>query len=210
VALEPGEDIKTSSPAESGSSYEPFQYRTLLQVSAALGIPYAVLTNDMVKANYSNTRSALVEFRRRVEAFQHAVMVFLFCRPVIAWFMDLCETSGSLSLPGYEARRREYVTHSWLPPKFDWVDPWKDAKAEIEQINSGLKSRSQAIAERGYDAETIDEEIARDKEREQRLGLVFGKAAENSAAATSSALPIEGGPENGSGGTAVAGQETTQ
>ena len=97
VALEPGEDITTSSPAESGTSYEPFQYRTLLQVSAALGIPYAVLTNDMVKANYSNTRAALVEFRRRVEAFQHAVMVFLFCRPVIAWFMDLCRDGRLLT-----------------------------------------------------------------------------------------------------------------
>jgi hypothetical protein len=31
-----------------------------------LGIPYAYLSNDMVRANYSNSRLALLEFRRRI------------------------------------------------------------------------------------------------------------------------------------------------
>jgi capsid protein len=61
-----------------------------------------------------------------------------------------------------------------LPPKWDWVDPLKDARAEIEQIDAGLKSRTQALAERGYDAEQVDNEIAADKAREKSLGLVFG------------------------------------
>jgi capsid protein len=43
-----------------------------------------------------------------------------------------------------------------------------------EQIGAGLKSRTQALAERGYDAEQVDAEIAADREREQRLGLTFG------------------------------------
>ncbi|MEA5163580.1 phage portal protein, partial [Cereibacter johrii] len=37
VRLDPGEDMKVADPADSGATYEPFQYRTLLQVSAALG-----------------------------------------------------------------------------------------------------------------------------------------------------------------------------
>jgi capsid protein len=63
-----------------------------------------------------------------------------------------------------------------LPPKWDWVDPIKDARAEIEQIDSGLKSRTQALAERGYDAEQVDAEIAADKTREKSLGLNFTPA----------------------------------
>lgn len=47
------------------------------------------------------------------------------------------------------------------------------ANAEIAQIEAGLKSRTQAIAERGYDAEQVDAEIAREREREKRLGLDF-------------------------------------
>ena len=62
---------------------------------------------------------------------------------------------------------------NWLPTKWDWVDPLKDANAEIAQIEAGLKSRTQAIAERGYDAEQVDAEIARERDRERRLGLDF-------------------------------------
>src|SRR5512134_4077692 len=158
VMLEPGEQVQTSDPADSGATYEPFQYRTLLQVSAALGIPYAYLSNDMIKANYSNARLALLEFRRRTEAYQHAVMVGPLCRPVWARWMDTAEFAGALDLPDYDERRREYLACGWLPPKWDWVDPLKDAKAEIEQIAAGLKSRTQALAERGYDAEQVDAE----------------------------------------------------
>ena len=47
------------------------------------------------------------------------------------------------------------------------------AHAEILAIDAGLKSRTQAISERGYDAENIDAEIAADKERADALGLCF-------------------------------------
>ena len=50
--------------------------------SAALGVPYAYLSNDMLKANYSNSRLALLEFRRRIEAYQNAVTVWQLCRQV--------------------------------------------------------------------------------------------------------------------------------
>uniref|UniRef100_UPI000E0D3202 phage portal protein n=1 Tax=Alkalilacustris brevis TaxID=2026338 RepID=UPI000E0D3202 len=82
VRLDPGEDVTVGQPADSGATYEPFQYRTLLQISAALGIPYPYLANDMVKGNFSNSRLALIEFRRRVSAWQHSVMVWQLCRPV--------------------------------------------------------------------------------------------------------------------------------
>jgi hypothetical protein len=49
-----------------------FSYRPLLQVSAALGIAYAYLSNEL----------ALLEFRRRIEAYRHAVIVCQPCRRV--------------------------------------------------------------------------------------------------------------------------------
>jgi len=173
VRLDPGEDVTVGQPADSGATYEPFQYRTLLQISAALGIPYPYLANDMVKGNFSNSRLALIEFRRRVSAWQHSVMVYQLCRPAYARWMDAAVLSGALSLPHYEANRARMLTADWLPTKWDWVDPLKDANAEIAQIEAGLKSRTQAIAERGYDAEQVDREIAAERERERLLGLDF-------------------------------------
>jgi len=196
VMLEPGEQVQISAPADVGQTYEAFQYRTLLQVSAALGVPYAYLSNDMLKANYSNSRLALLEFRRRIEAYQHAVVVWQLCRRVWGRWMDAAVLSGALRPPGYEALRADYLACAWLPPRWDWVDPLKDARAEIEQIEAGLKSRSQAIAERGYDAEQVDAEIAADKRRERELGLAFGKAA--APAAMPDEAPDEGAGPQGS------------
>jgi lambda family phage portal protein len=102
IRLDPGEDVTVGQPADSGSTYEPFQYRTLLQIASALGIPYPYLTNDMVKGNFSNSRLALIEFRRRVSAWQHSVMVYQLCRPVWQRWMDVAVLSGALDLPGYE------------------------------------------------------------------------------------------------------------
>ena len=140
VRLDPGEDVTVSAPADSGSTYEPFQYRTLLQISAALGIPYGYLSNDGAKGNFSNSRLSLIEFRRRVSAWQHSVMVFQMCRPVWARFMDVAVLASGLQLPGYDRRRAEYLACNWLPTKWDWVDPLKDANAEI------ASGRAQAIA----------------------------------------------------------------
>ena len=46
-------------------------------------------------------------------------------------------------------------------------------RAEIEQIEAGLKNRTHALAKRGYDADQVDAEIAADKAHERSLGLSF-------------------------------------
>jgi capsid protein len=60
--LLPGEDVKFSSPADVSGGYEAFQYRTLLSVSASLGLPYHLVTGDVRQANYSCLRAELVDF----------------------------------------------------------------------------------------------------------------------------------------------------
>ena len=62
--------------------------------------------------------------------------------------------------------------------------------AEIAQIEAGLKSRTQAIAERGYDAEQVDRDIAAEHARERALGLDFRRPG--SPAQGVQALPVEG------------------
>ncbi|NKW09421.1 hypothetical protein HGG76_05860 [Ochrobactrum tritici] len=45
--------------------------------------------------------------------------------------------------------------------------------AEKESIKAGLKSRTQAVAERGYDREDIDEELAEERAAARGKGLRF-------------------------------------
>ena len=97
--------------------------------------------------------------------------------------------AGAIDLPGYSTDRRAYLACNWLPTKWDWIDPAKDAAAEILQIEAGLKSRTQAIAERGYDAEQVDREIAAERKRKAELGLDFRRPGSPVQAAGGGAAP---------------------
>ena len=167
--LLPGEDIKFSSPADVGGGYEAFQYRTLLAISASLGLPYHVVTGDVRQANYSSLRAELVEFRRRIGQLQHGVMAHQFCRPVWARWLETAALSGALDLPDMAKAKPVH----WIPPRWDWVDPLKDIQAQLLAINAGLMSRRKAVEATGYDIEEIDRENAADAARAAGLGLAY-------------------------------------
>jgi lambda family phage portal protein len=176
--LLPGEDIKFSDPADVGGSYEAFQYRTLLACCSAMGVPYTNVTGDLRQANYSSLREGKLEFRRRIEQFQHGTLIYQLCRPVWQRWLRDAVLAGALELPDFAQNPAPYFAVKWIPPKWDWVDPLKDRKAEIEAIDAGLKSRSDVIESEGYDAEEVDRRIAADHAREQELGLSFGRTSE--------------------------------
>jgi len=167
--LLPGEDIKFSSPADVGGGYEAFQYRTLLAISASLGLPYHLVTGDVRQANYSSLRAELVEFRRRIGQLQHGVMAHQFCRPVWTRWLEAAALSGALDLPDMAKAKPVH----WIPPRWDWVDPLKDIQAQLLGIEAGLMSRRKAVEATGYDIEEIDRENAADAERAAALGLHY-------------------------------------
>jgi lambda family phage portal protein len=169
--LLPGEDVKFSSPADVGGGFEAFQYRTLLAVSASLGLPYHLVTGDVRQANYSSLRVELVEFRRRGEQLQHGVLAFQLCRPVWHRWLDAAVLSGALNAPAGAAALRPV---QWIPPRWDWVDPLKDIQAQVLAIGSGLLSRRKAVEATGYDIEEIDRENVADAARAAALGLSYG------------------------------------
>jgi lambda family phage portal protein len=182
--LLPGEDVKFSTPADVGASYETFMRVQLRSIAAGMGITYEQLTGDLTGVNYSSIRAGLLEFRRRCEQFQHQVIVFQMCRPI--WRAWIQAAVGSGALP-HAADLAPYYDVKWIPPGFSWVDPLKDIKAQIMAVRAGFKSRAEVVSEQGYDAEKIDREIAADNSRADDLGLAYDSDArkESNEAATS-------------------------
>jgi lambda family phage portal protein len=201
VALEPGsiselaegESIEFAEPADVGNNYEQFQYRTLLSCAAGFGVPYAAMTGDLRSTSYGSMRGGLIEFRRRIEGDQHHVMVFQFCRPVKDRFLRVAALEGDLDVGGPSAflgRERELRRVKWIPPHWDWIDPWKDMQAEKLAVRAGFKSRGDVIEQSGYDPEETDARIAADKKRADRYDLVFDSdAAFTSNAGVTNARP---------------------
>lgn len=166
--LLPGEDVKFSSPADVGGGYEAFQYRTLLAVSASLGLPYHLVTGDVRQANYSSLRAELVEFRRRIGQLQHGVMAHQLCRPIWRRWLETAVLSGALGADPVTARPVQ-----WIPPRWDWVDPLKDIQAQVLAMEAGLTSRRKVVEATGYDIEEVDRENAADATRASDLGLTY-------------------------------------
>jgi lambda family phage portal protein len=195
--LLPGEDITFSSPADVGGGYEAFQYRTLLAISASLGLPYHLVTGDVRQANYSSLRAELVEFRRRIGQLQHGVLAHQFCRPVWQRWLETAALSGALDLPDMAKAKPVH----WIPPRWDWVDPLKDIQAQLLGINAGLMSRRKAVEATGYDIEEIDRENAADAERAAALGLTYstspGETQGARATPTKKADPQKSGKQQG-------------
>jgi lambda family phage portal protein len=203
INLLEGESVEFAEPADLGGSYEAFQYRALLKAAAGFGVPYAAFTGDLKSANYSSIRAGLVEFRRRIDAMQHNVMVHQFCRPVWNRFLDLAVMSGLApwTAAEYQANKRLHRRTKFLPPKWDWVDPKKDIEAEILAVDNGFKARSDVIESTGYDPEETDARIHDDRLRAEELaedldGPLFGKETPAPAALPA---PGEGDDEDPDG-----------
>lgn len=170
--LDPGEDIKFSSPADVGGTYEAFIKQQLRAISVGLGITYEQLTGDLSSVNYSSIRAGLLEFRRRCTALQHNLVVFQFCRPIWNKFIELAVLSDAIKVPNDPS----FSFVKWIPQGFDWVDPLKEQNAQMNAVRCGFKSRAEVVSGLGYDVEEIDAEIKNDNERAKKMGLKFDTA----------------------------------
>jgi lambda family phage portal protein len=198
--LPPGHEIQVASPADVGGNYEAFQYRNLLRAAAALGIPYTGLTGDMVRANYSNERAAELKFRRRASAFQHGVVAFQLCRPVMLAWLRAATLAGAVPglAPDRALREMPALTRvAWIPPAWPWVDPLKDVKAARDEVEAGFRSRSSVIEARGEDPDEVDAAIAAERARERASKLHETPSAFASAKAAAAQSPMPPAEEAG-------------
>lgn len=171
--LEPGEKIEFNQPADVGGSYEKFERVQLLRIAAGLGISYEMLTGDHSQTNFSSIRAGILSFRRLCEQIQYGVFVYKFCKPTWKAFIEAAAMDGSLSASDYAKNPADYLAVQWHMPKWAWVDPEKDIKAELISVRSGFKARSDVINEMGDSAERVDEQIAADNVRADDFGLVL-------------------------------------
>lgn len=164
--LLPGEEVIFSEPPGTSDGYRDFTRMQLHVVAAALGIPYPLLTGDFSDINDRTVRVAINEYKRRALALIRNVLVPKFCAPIRNAWVDAAVLAGALptNRPGLKVTR-------WTPHGWAYIQPVQDVQADILAIDAKLKSRSEALLERGFDAELIDREIAADRAREAALGI---------------------------------------
>ncbi len=159
VRLPGGTDVKFSTPGQT-SEVASFLRFNLQQIAAGLGLPDHMLSGDLSNANYSSLRAGLLPFRQRVEQVQYHVLVPQLLNPL--WRAVMADTAARGDLDGYESDSARFLKVEWLPPAFMQVDPEKQVKADIAELEAGLTSRRKLVAARGWDMAELDAEIALD------------------------------------------------
>jgi lambda family phage portal protein len=182
----PGEKATTILPPDPGNNYDAFTFRQATRVTSAIGVPYAETTGDLRKANYSSTRAGRQPFRRRIEQRQQFTLIPQFCDPVVMAALSDALLRGDLVLPRGASRNvAAYDNIDHVPPFWEYVDPRGDVQADIALADNLMKSRSKIVAERGEDPIELDDQIASDQKREDKLKLRRGGTAQPQTAAAS-------------------------
>jgi lambda family phage portal protein len=193
--LDPGEDVTFSQPP-APAGFADFMKQNLFGVSAASGVPYETLTGDMSGVNDRTVRVILHEFRRRIMAWQHQIVVFQMCRAHWRAFMDQVFLSGALRIPmAYVTNPEPWLRVKWIPQGWPYLQPVQDVEAKKAAIRSGLSSRSAEVSEQGEDAANIDAEQAADNTRADELGLRYDSDGRTAATPTAPALLAEPPPD---------------
>lgn len=177
IRLKGGQRVTFSSPQQSQAVADLLKSQ-IRGLAAGLGVPAFMVDGDMSDANYSSMRASLLPFRRRIEAFQYHTLVPQLLAPVWRRVITGEVLSGRIDAPDFETNLDQYLACDWIMPKPLQVDPAKDIAADVAELNAGLASRRQKVAERGWAVDDLDAEIAADRARESALGLAFGEAKE--------------------------------
>lgn len=156
----PGFDVKFSQPPAGIAQAADFLRTIDREIAAGVGLTFEALTGDLGEANYSSARVGLLEFRRRAEALQRALIEGQFLRPLWSRWIDRQALAGRIEAG---ADMAEYRAVRFTPPGWQWVDPQNEVAAEVAAIAAGLKSREEVVSGRGRDIDELDAEIAADQ-----------------------------------------------
>jgi lambda family phage portal protein len=133
-------------------------------IAAGMGVTYEMLTGDVKEVSFSSARVALLEFRRNAEQMQWLTLIPKLCDPIWRAFVDAAVLGGKM-------RRTEYAC-DWSTPKWDYVNPEQDVKADLAEISGGLSTISEKLRRRGYKPELVFQELKSDFDRLRNDGTL--------------------------------------
>jgi lambda family phage portal protein len=170
-SLPAGYDLKVFDPKRPGNAYAAFVKQILRACARGLGLSYTTFASDAEATSYSSIRDGSIQERDKWRGLQEFLAEHL-CQAVFEQWLKWNIDSAELDVPA--SMFEEVLYPQWRGRGFDWVDPSKDTKADIEAVNAGLKTRTEILAERGRDFDEVMAEFAHENEVMEELGLSFG------------------------------------
>ena len=170
--LRPGEDIKTANPSRSVSGAKDFVDIQERLTASGLGLSYELLSRDFKQSSFSAARQGHEEDKRTFEPIQDYVIAHL-CAPVWDMFVEMCVLTGLVNIPDFSQNRAAYTAAEWVVPGWSYIDPSKETDADIKLLANGGKTLAEWCIERGKDWREQLEQIKREREYAEELGITL-------------------------------------
>ena len=164
TSLPPGVNVTVVQPV-AVPGYTEYVKQQLHLICAGGGFTYEAATGDMREVNFSSSRVRQLDFRREVEQLQWLTIVPQLCQRIVEAFVEAAVLAGS-----FRSRPQYQVEHS--TPKWDYVNPEQEIRADLTEISAGLSSFSEKLRRRGYNPEAVFDELQQDVEGLRSRGLL--------------------------------------
>lgn len=164
--LGPGMDIKFTDPPQLNGLGE-FSKVSLRGVAKGLGIPYELLAGDWSNVNYSSGKLGDGKYHRNIRKWRNKFFIPKFCSGVYSWFKEFAAVSG---------KDFSEVKCTWTHPRREPLDPLKENKAAVIEVEAGFTTISAVIRERGGDPEQVFLERAEELKKMRELGIPTSSA----------------------------------
>lgn len=168
----PGETLEGFSPAVPNAEFFPFVRLVMQTLAINLGLPLQVLLLDPTETNFSGWRGALdqarIGWRRNQKWLQTKFHSPVYVWKVRQWIADDPGLARLAAQSGVDPFR-----HGWRTPRWPYVEPLKDAGADLLRVRNALTSPRRLHAEHSADWDEVSEEIVTDN----ALAIARAKAA---------------------------------
>lgn len=159
----PGETLTGFSPRVPNPEFFEHIKLVLTMIGVNLGLPLVLVTLDASETNFSGWRGAIDQARL---GFRHNQkwLIKRFHRPVYLWKLrDWLFQDRALRRQAAK-RKITIARHLWNPPSWSYIEPKKDAEADVVRLDNNLISLRRLYSERwGQDWGRVGKEIVEDR-----------------------------------------------
>jgi lambda family phage portal protein len=168
--LEVGEEVSDISSSRPSALLQPFRDSMLRAVAAGTNAGASSISRNY-DGSYSAQRQELVEQFGNYSTLT-AQMVGQYARPAWIRFVTAAIAARLIVVPASIDPESMYDAE-FRGPTMPWIDPVKEANANLVLVQAGFKSQSQVIRERGGSPQDTMAEIKRERDAATKNELTF-------------------------------------
>jgi lambda family phage portal protein len=155
--LNPGETANAIGATRPATAFDPFMMRIMSLIGQPVNLPLMLISGDYSGATFMNSRVAYADARDTWTDEQELVI-----KPFLRrlWIIKRDEwIAGKKLKPHKEQDKFEIICKRW-----PYVDPFKESKADDQQLKNGATSRTAICARQGTDFKDVTDQRAKDDE----------------------------------------------